>query len=192
MSIAGKVFFILGPSGVGKGKTIELLREHHKEFTYPKSSTTRPMRENESEGNPYHFVSQEQFEKDIQENNFLEYARVHDMYYYGTPKKPIFDAMRSGKTVIKELDIQGYLQAREHFKKGEVIGLFLIPPSKETLMRRIQKRSKMSEHELGHRMESLEKELAQAKECELSLRLEEEDDIERQYKKVEKIILENM
>jgi guanylate kinase len=192
MSTKGKVFFILGPSGVGKGKSIEIMREKHPEFVFPKSVTTRPLRKGESDGNPYHFVSKEEFEKDMEDNKFLEYAKVHDLYYYGTPKEPIFEALEEGKIIIKELDIQGYLQAKEHFQEGEMLGLFLLPPSRETLIKRIHNRSKMSDLELEHRMKSLDKEIAQADKCELQLQLKEEDDIPRQYKKVEKVILDNI
>ena len=150
------------------------------------------MRRGESEGSPYHFTTIEDFENRIKNEEFLEYAKVHDLHYYGTPKKEIYSALENNKTIIKELDIQGYLQARKHFQKGELIGLFLLPPSKETLVKRIHQRSEMSDEELQHRMASLEKEIAQAGECELQLKLKEEDDIPRQYKKVEKIILDNL
>ncbi len=192
MSTTGKVFFILGPSGVGKGESIKLLQKNHPEFIFPKSHTTRPTRQGESEGSPYHFTTIEDFETRIKNEEFLEYAKVHDLHYYGTPKKEIYDAIKEGKTVIKELDIQGYLQAKEHFQDGELIGLFLLPPSKETLIKRIHQRSEMSDEELRHRMASLEKEIAQANRCELQLQLKEEDDIPRQYKKVETIILDNL
>lgn len=192
MSTAGKVFFVLGPSGVGKGESLKLLQKNHPEFVFPKSHTTRPLRQGESEGNPYHFTTIEDFEKRIENKEFLEHAKVHNLHYYGTPKKEIYDAIKEGKTIIKELDIQGYLQARKHFQDGELIGLFLLPPSKKILIKRIHQRSEISDEELQHRMASLEKEIAQAGECELQLQLKEEDDIPGQYKKVEKIILDNL
>jgi guanylate kinase len=196
MSIAGKLFFIVGPSGVGKGATIELLRKKHPELEYPKSITTRPLREGESEGNPYHFTGKEAFEKLIDENAFLEYAIVHKDYYYGTLLKPIIEALNEGKIIVKELDIQGSIKATEYFTKHPELrkhlkSVFILPPSEATLRKRIKARAPISEAELDIRMQSLKEEVAHAKLCDIQVRFTEDDTIESQLAKLEKAILEN-
>ena len=198
MSILGKLFLLVGPSGVGKGATIKKFHKNHPEYRYPKSMTTRPMREEESEGNPYHFVTSDTFQEIIKEEGFLEHAIVHEQYHYGTPKQPIFEALNKGETIIKELDIQGFVQTRESFNKepdeikNTLVSIFILPPSEETLRKRIKHRSEISEEELDRRMESLRKEVAQSHLCDIQIQFTEEDTIQSQYEKVEAVILDQL
>ena len=89
MSLDGKLFIVSGPSGVGKGSLIAQLKKLFPEFVFPISHTTRPMRPGENEGEVYHFISKEEFERGIEAGEFLEYAYIHQSNYYGTLKKPI-------------------------------------------------------------------------------------------------------
>lgn len=189
------LFLILGPSGVGKGTQIELLKERHPEYVFPKSITTRQMRPQESQGEPYFFISDEEFDKHIEDNDFLEWAEVHKTARYGTLKKPIEDALEDEKTVIKELDIQGLIQIKktiedkdlELFEKN-LRAIFIMPPNEKTLIERITKRSKIKEAELHERLESAKKEIEQADICNYTVDTTEADSIADVYKKLIQVI----
>ena len=96
-----------GPSGAGKSSLIKKIEDEIGAYYFSISTTTRPMREGEIDGVHYHFVSKEQFESDIEEENFLEYAVVHGNYY-GTSIKPVKEALKEGKLVLFDIDVQGH------------------------------------------------------------------------------------
>jgi guanylate kinase len=161
----GKLFLIVGPSGSGKSTVMMGLKESHPEFTYPISATTRPMREGEKDGDIYHFLSKEDFEKGIEAGDFLEYATVHQDHYYGTMKQPIMDALEEGKTLVREVDIQGFDSIREILPAKNLVTIFITAPSKQELIERIMGRATISEEELEKRLESMHREFARAKDC---------------------------
>ena len=101
------------------------------------SATTRKPRPMEVDGVNYFFKAQDEFERMIEENEFLEYAKVYDNYY-GTPRRFVQEKLMEGKDVILEIDIQGALQVKERFDDG--VFIFIIPPTMEELKRRIVKR----------------------------------------------------
>ena len=103
----GAILVLSGPSGAGKSSLINKIESEIGEFYFSLSTTTRPMREGEIEGVHYHFVDKEQFVRDIEEENFLEYARVHGNYY-GTSITPVKKALKEGKLVIFDIDVQGH------------------------------------------------------------------------------------
>jgi|CXWL01.1.fsa_nt_gi guanylate kinase len=189
------LFLILGPSGVGKGTQIELLKKRHPEFVFPKSITTRKMRPGEAEGLPYHFISDAQFDAYIANDEFLEWAEVHQAARYGTIRKPIEEAVATGKVVIKELDIQGLKKIEESiskqdsdFLRGKVQSIFIMPPDEATLITRITQRSVIKERELNARLESAKREMAEAGRCTYMINTSVEDSIEDVYKKLENIL----
>jgi len=192
------LFLILGPSGVGKGTQIDLLQKRHPEYVFPQSITTRKMRPMESQGDPYFFISDDEFDKHIKNNDFLEWAEVHKTARYGTLRKPIEDALMAEKTVIKELDIQGLIKIKDSIKKHHLElfkknlrSIFIMPPNEETLIRRITGRSKIKEAELHQRLESAKKELEQADICDHIIYTDEEDSIEEVYENLIAIINSN-
>jgi len=156
--LTGKLFIIAGPSGVGKGTVISHLKELHPDWEYPISATTRDPRPKEKDGVVYHFISRDEFEKMIEEDELLEYAIVHQEEYYGTIKAPIIEALKQGKTIIREVDMQGLESIQKVIPKENLISIFLTVPDKQDLIDRIQKRGKLPEEEIKRRMESAERE----------------------------------
>ncbi|BDR66850.1 guanylate kinase [Clostridium tetani] len=151
----GLLIVISGPSGTGKGTVCkELLKNNN--FWFSVSSTTRDPREGEIQGKSYYFMSKEEFEDKIKENDFLEYAKVYGNYY-GTPKSKVIEMLDKGKDVILEIDIQGALQVKENYKEG--IFIFILPPSMEELKNRIIKRGTETEESLMTRFKSAYKEI---------------------------------
>ena len=162
MSIAykGLLVLICGPSGVGKGTVIRELKKDHPEYVYPLSCTTREIRPGEKKAEVYHFVSKEEFEKKLKNNEFLEYACVHKTEYYGTLKEMIIESLEAGKVVVRELDVQGFRSVRDKIPKENLLSIFLKAPTKEDLVRRILKRGRLSDDEMNRRIESAEREMA--------------------------------
>lgn len=185
--LKGKLYLILGPSGSGKGTVLDALRKRHPEFVFPVSCTTRPPRPHEVEGEVYHFISPEEFERRKAGGEFLEWAVVHHDYSYGTLKAPILEALEAGKTVIREVDVQGLRSIRDLIPRENLVSIFLTVPGWDTLKRRILKRAAMSEEELARRHESFLKEMEWAKECDHVIE-SVEGEIEALIRDVERVI----
>ena len=156
----GKIFFISGPSGVGKGTLINELKKAHPEYVFPPSCTTRKPRPGEIDGETYYFISKQEFQKKIENDEFLEYAEVHGGNFYGTLKKPLLDPIHKGKIVIREFDVQGFVQAKERLPRKYYESVFLVPAeTTEELIRRIRNRAPISDEEIKRRLESMKKEM---------------------------------
>jgi len=179
---------IIGPSGVGKGTMLKMFQNKHSEFFFPISVTTRPPRETEKNGETYYFVSKQEFLQKIKNKEFLEYACVHHLHYYGTLKQDILQALTNGKNVIREIDYQGFLAIKKIINPQQLKTIFLLPPSLECLQKRIQSRSKIKTNELEQRMNSLKKEIKIAKKCTKTIKLID-GDIKKSYEIFEKIVL---
>jgi guanylate kinase len=181
-------YLIVGPSGVGKGTVLRLLKKRRLDFFYPLSYTTRKPRKNEKKGETYFFISNEEFVKKIANEELLEYAYVHNKNYYGIIKDPVFKALDEGKTVIREVDYQGLLKIKKNLpKKYQMKSIFFMPPSEKILRERIKKRSPISEKELNQRMLSMKKELIFSKDCDYLLKTYN-NNIEKTYQEFLKII----
>lgn len=161
-SLKGKLFIISGPSGVGKGTVIKILKEQFPEFVFPISHTTREIRPGEKEGDVYHFISEKEFREGIEKGEFLEYAQVHKKDYYGTLKKPVMDALEAGRIVVREVDVQGFHSITRVIPKENLVTIFIKAESLEKLKERIAKRGKLPAEEIERRMESARLELAEA------------------------------
>ncbi len=125
------------PSGGGKSTIIKEILKRRPDFIYSVSSTTRPKREYEINGQHYHFLTREEFERGIAENRFIEYEEVHG-HLYGTDQTLINKALNEGKNVILDLDVNGGLFIAK--KYPETILIFIYPPSIEVLKERLLKR----------------------------------------------------
>jgi guanylate kinase len=186
----GKIFFISGPSGVGKGTLINALRENHTEFEFPPSCTTRDPRPGEINGKTYFFITKDEFEQKIKNNEFLEYACVHGKNFYGTLKAPLLDPIKNGKIVIREFDVQGFEQARERLPKETFVSIFLKPAeSVAQLVERIKERAPISDEDLQERIISMENELKKSEIYDYTI-ISEEGKIEKLITDTEKIIKE--
>ena len=140
--MGGSLVVISGPSGVGKGTVVKRLLAEMPDIYISVSVTTRPPRSGEVPGKDYVFVSESEFEDMVVNNQLLEWAYVHG-HYYGTPKKPVFDKLAEGKTVILEIDMQGAMQVRRSI--DDVVLIFLLPPSIRELANRLDKRGTEAE-----------------------------------------------
>lgn len=161
----GKLFLIVGPSGSGKSSVLHGLKAKRPDFLYPLSATTRPMREGEVNGDIYKFYSKEEFKKGIEESEFLEWAVVHQDNYYGLIKEPITAGLATGKTIVREVDIQGFDSIREKIDKKDLVSIFITVPKKDELIERIINRATISDDELEKRKESMHKEFNRARDC---------------------------
>ncbi len=133
----GLLMVLSGPSGTGKGTVCRILAAQIPNLVISISMTTRPRRPEEKEGLNYFFVSEEKFKLLIEENAFLEWAKVYG-HYYGTPRSYVQSNLAEGKNVLLEIDTQGARKIKSNFSEG--IYIFLIPPSLTELKRRIVER----------------------------------------------------
>lgn len=163
--VKGKLIIIVGPSGSGKSSVLHKLKELKPEYIYPLSATTRAMREGEKEGDIYHFLSKDEFKKGIEEDKFLEWAIVHQDNYYGLIKGPIMEGLEDGKTIVREVDIQGFDSIREKIDKENLVTIFITVPNKGELIERIVNRATISQDELEKRKESMHREFNRARDC---------------------------
>ncbi len=148
----GLLIILSGPSGVGK-ETVRTRLEKIKKFelTYSISMTTRSPRNQEVDGVNYYFVSQEEFKRNIENDNFLEYAKFVGNYY-GTPKDRVEELRNAGHNVLLEIEINGAKQVMSKVHDEAVISFFLMPPSLKVLEDRIRKRKTESEEVIAERL----------------------------------------
>ena len=154
----GLLFVLSAPSGAGKDTVIHALKQQGMDFYVVASVTTRKPRPGESEGNPYHFVSQERFEQMVAQNELLEFANVHGNWY-GQPRQAIRDNLRAGRDVLLKIDVQGAATIRR--KVPEAIFIFLVPSSLEELAQRLTNRHTETDAERTRRLTDAHKELAE-------------------------------
>ena len=158
--MASKLAVIAGPTAVGKGTVVRYLLQQHPEFALSVSATTRAPRPGEVDGVDYFFWSHERFDEAIANNELLEYATVHGLNRYGTPRKPVEEALAAGKHVVLEIDIQGAKQVK--VAMPEAITIFIMPPSWDELVRRLSSRGTEDPEEQTRRLETAVVELAAA------------------------------
>lgn len=137
MSKKGTLFVIAGPSGVGKGTLVNEILKRNPEIKLSVSATTRSPRPTEIDGVNYHFFSIEQFQKLIDNNELIEWARFADNYY-GTYEKVVNEVLNSGTDLIVEIEVQGALQIKA--KRPDAVMVFILPPSIEELRKRLEGR----------------------------------------------------
>ncbi len=165
----GRLLLIVGPSGVGKGTVVKILKERHPDWIFPVSSTTRLPRPNEQNEKDYYFFTSDEFDKKIHDNEFLEWAWVHSKERYGLQKSSVLPYLAAGKIVVRDIDIQGCEAIEEQLSRDEVISFFLLPPSREVLIERIRKRAPITDDELEERLKSMDMEIERGKNCDYQI-----------------------
>lgn len=152
----GNLLIISGPSGVGKGTVCRSLIKKYADLQLSISATTRKARPGEINGREYFFYAQEEFLELVEKEAFLEWAKVFDNFY-GTPLDYVMKVLKQGKDCLLEIDVQGAMQVKKKWAEG--IFVFLVPPSKEELVRRITCRGTECREEIQKRMNQVEKEM---------------------------------
>lgn len=155
----GKLVILSGPSGVGKSTiSRQLIRRLGAWFSV--SATTRPMGAGEENGKDYWFVSRDEFERLLDENQLIEHAEVFGNYY-GTPRQPVEKALAEGRTAILEIDVKGGRQVRKQYP--EAISIFILPPRREALAERLTGRNRGEDAQArARRLEEADQEIAAA------------------------------
>ena len=159
MSNRGRLFVISGPAGAGKTEIVKKLIEKHPDVKLSVSCTTRAPRPGEVNGVNYHFVSDERFTQLVNEGAFYEWAHVHQNRY-GTLKSTVQQELAEGHDLILEIDVQGCLQAMA--QDDTVTGIFVCPPSRENLERRLRGRGTETEESIRVRLNNVAGEVATA------------------------------
>jgi len=153
----GAILVLSGPSGAGKSTIISAAASEIGEYYFSISTTTRTPRVGEKNGVDYFFVSKEDFEEDIKAGNFLEYAQVHGNYY-GTSLKPVHEALKEGKLVIFDIDVQGHRLVRA--KMNDITtSAFITPPTLQALEERLRARCTDDESVIVGRVENAKGEI---------------------------------
>jgi guanylate kinase len=162
-----RVFVITGPSGVGKGTLIRLLRERVPELALSVSATTRPPRPGEQAGVDYHFLSDEEFARAVDEGAFVEWAEYSGRRY-GTLRSELERHLAQGHPVVLEIEVQGARQVREALP--DAVQIFIEPPDREALRQRLIGRGTDDPDAIARRMAVAEDELAAAGEFQFRVR----------------------
>jgi guanylate kinase len=179
----GLMLVLSSPSGAGKTTLSRKLLESDSAIVMSVSATTRARRPDEAEGRDYHFVSPVKFTKMVKANEFFEHATVFD-HRYGTPKKPVTDALAAGRDVLFDIDWQGTQQLKQQ-ARDDLASVFVVPPSKAELERRLRIRAQDSEDVVRQRMAKASDELSHWAEYDYLLM---NDDIQHAMGKLEEIL----
>lgn len=147
----GKVVIISSPSGGGKTTICRELLKRNRSWRFSISYTTRPRRRSEADGREYYFVSPEEFIRLRRRRFFAETARVH-LHYYGTPRGPLGEAIRKGRVILLDVDVKGAASIRRHYPQA--LSIFILPPSKAELKRRLKRRGTETRDQLRVRLQN--------------------------------------
>ena len=186
----GLLILLSGPSGVGKGTVRKIVfNDDSLNLAYSISMTTRSPREKEVNGTDYFFVSEDEFIKRLNNNEFLEYAKFVGNYY-GTPKNYVEKLREQGKNVFLEIEVQGAKQVLEQYKDDDrVVSIFLLPPSLDELEKRIRGRRSEDEHIIQERLSKAKREIDLKGNYQYSVL---NDNIYKASEKIVSIIRENL
>jgi guanylate kinase len=156
----GHLFIISAPSGAGKTTLTKAVLEQFPDMLYSISYTTRKPRANEQDGVDYHFVSKQDFKKEITKGRWAEWAEVYGNYY-GTSDEFIKKSLSSGSDILLDIDIQGTLQILKHYPDS--VTIFILPPSLNAIRKRLEMRGSDSKAVIEKRLVNASKEMAQKK-----------------------------
>ncbi len=151
-----KLFVISGPSGAGKGTLVSRIREQHPALGLTVSATTREPRPGEVDGESYYFLSDDEFARRVDADEFVEWAEVHG-HRYGTLVSEVTSNLDAGRSLILEIDVQGAFQVKKRFP--DAILIFIMPPSLEVLAERLSARGTETEESLSLRLANAKAEI---------------------------------
>ena len=154
----GLLLVVSGPAGVGKGTIDRALLERNAGMRLSVSATTRPPRPGEIDGVHYFFISEDRFREMVDRGEFLEYVRVFNLHYYGTPRSFVEEEIASGRDVLLEIDVQGAMRVRATYP--EAVLVFVAPPSMGKLKSRLIGRGTETPEAVERRFETAFAELA--------------------------------
>jgi guanylate kinase len=152
----GRIIAISAPSGSGKTTIVRRVLKDIPELIFSVSATTRKRRKDEKEGADYYFITENEFKKKIDNNEFIEWEKFYD-YYYGTYKKVVDIAVNDGKTVILEVDVKGALSLKKIYPDAVLI--YIVPPSFDEIVNRLVKRKTEDRADLQKRIDRAKMEL---------------------------------
>ena len=175
----GGIFILSSPSGAGKTTLVKKISKN-KNFQVSVSHTTRLPRPNEMDGKDYYFISKNYFKKLIKKNQFLEHAKVFDNYY-GSSKKIVIDKLEKGTNIVFDIDWQGTRQIRNKKLNYKLLTIFILPPSRDELLKRLIKREKKNMKTVKKRMKGFNKDLLRWREYDFVVI---NDDLKLCYKKI--------
>lgn len=161
----GILFVVSAPSGGGKTTLVKAALEADPDLSLSVSLTTRQPREGEKDGQDYHFVSSDEFARQRDAGEFAEWAEVFD-HAYATPRAPLEEAIRSGRDVFLDVDIQG-ARALKSLYGGDAVGIFVVPPSFSALEGRLRARGTDSEEQIARRLQRVRTEMSAAAETDV-------------------------
>ncbi len=148
----GLLIVLSSPSGAGKSTLSKRLRAWDPDIEFSVSATTRDPRPGEVDGEDYHFMTQDDFRKDVAESGMLEHAHVFGNFY-GSPRGPVQKAIDTGRDVLFDIDWQGAQQIRNSVLGQHTLSIFILPPSIKELRRRLETRNQDSEEVIAKRMQ---------------------------------------
>lgn len=162
-----RLVVVAGPTAVGKGTLVNALRQRRPDIWVSVSATTRAPREGEEEGRHYFFVSSHEFDRMIQDGELLEWAVVHGVHRYGTPRAPVIERLNADVPVVLEIDLQGARQVRESMP--DALFVFVAPPSFDVLEDRLAIRGTEDQAERERRLETAHQELRAVDEFDVTI-----------------------
>jgi len=167
MTTPARLTVLAGPTAVGKGTVSTDVRARYPDVWLSVSATTRDPRPGEVDGVHYHFVSSERFDEMAERDELLEWAVVHGVHRYGTPRRPVEAALAQGRPALLEIDLQGARQVRQTMP--EALFVFLAPPSWDEMVRRLVGRGTETPAERERRLETARLELAAEPEFDVTI-----------------------
>ncbi|MEA3273654.1 MAG: guanylate kinase [Patescibacteria group bacterium] len=162
LNIKSKIFLISGSAGAGKDSVLKILKRNTDLYCVI-TTTNRKPRKTERQGNPYYFISGEEYAELIKKNGFLEYENVYSNYYFGVTKQEIEKAFKTGKPIIWQIDYRGLRNIIKMFP-NQVVSIFILPPSLKIARQRMNKRQGDSSTIIEERLELAKKEIVASKE----------------------------
>lgn len=182
----GKIIIISAPSGCGKSTIIgEIMRRGNVDMQFSVSATNRPPRDGETDGVSYHFLSDEEFQRAIAENAFVEYEEVYPGRFYGTLKSEVEERCAKGINVVLDIDVKGGVRVKKMFG-DRARSIFIMPPGVDELRRRLESRATDSKEAIDQRVGKAEFELGYAPQYDVCI---VNDDLEKAVDETEREIL---